>query len=60
MNGVKIGFWVSLILVLIVVPYTIMEWFDKSIPFSNNLYVLSGCAIALFLINLYYYRKRND
>ena len=60
MTGTKIGFWTSVVLVLLVVPYSVIEWMDKSIPFSNNLYILSGAAIALFLVNLYYYRKRSN
>jgi hypothetical protein len=53
-----IGFWISLLLVLAVVPYTIIEWFDQTIPFSNNLFILSGCAMAIFVVNLFYLKKR--
>ena len=53
-----IGFGISLLLVLLIVPYSIIEWFDKSIPFSNNLYILSGCAIAILIVNLFYLRRR--
>ncbi|MCB0496409.1 MAG: hypothetical protein KDC79_09770 [Cyclobacteriaceae bacterium] len=48
---------VSTILMLIVVPYTIIEWFDKSIPFSNNLLAISGITVILFAYNLYNYRR---
>ena len=49
---------VSAILVVIVVPYTLIEWFDKTIPFSNNLLAISGMAVFLFVFNLWNYRKR--
>lgn len=53
----QISFWISVVLVLVVVPYSLIEWFDKSIPFSDNLYILCGCAIALFLINLLFLKR---
>ena len=52
------GLIVSAILVVIVVPYTLIEWFDKTIPFSNNLLAISGMAVFLFVFNLWNYRKR--
>lgn len=51
------GLIVSAILVLIVVPYTALEWFNKSIPFSNNLLAISVIALILFAYNLWNYRN---
>jgi hypothetical protein len=48
---------VSTLLVLLAVPYTILEWLNKSITFSNNLLVISGMALLLFGYNLWNYRK---
>lgn len=52
-----IGLIVSALLVLIVVPYTIVEWLDKSIPFSDNLLAISGIAIILFTYNFWNWRR---
>ena len=49
-----IGFWVSLALFLVVVPYSLVEYFDDSIPFSSSLYILSGFSGLLVVINYSY------
>ena len=53
-----IVFGLSLLLVLSIVPYSIIEWFDKSIPYSPALYFLSGFSIFLLAANTYYLIKR--
>gem|GEM_PF-3444039 len=56
--GKHFPFWLSLIVMIIVVSYSTIEWFDHRIPFSPVLYVLSGLTIVTFLLNLYYFVKR--
>ena len=51
-------FLLSLLLFLAVVPYSIIEWFDKTIPYSPSLYFLSGFSILLLAANTYYIIKR--
>ncbi len=58
MKARHITFGLSLLLFLAVVPYSIIEWLDKSIPFSDGLYILSGFSTLLLIINTYYLRKR--
>lgn len=52
------GLVISVLLMLISIPYTIYAWFDTTIPFDMNLLFFSGTAIILFLINFYYYKNR--
>ncbi len=58
MKAKHITFGLSLALFLAVVPYALVEWFDKSIPFSASLYILSGFSTLLLLVNYYYLKKR--
>jgi hypothetical protein len=51
-------FSLSLLMFLAVVPYSIIEWFDKSIPYSPALYFISGFSILLLVANAYYLIKR--
>jgi ABC-type proline/glycine betaine transport system permease subunit len=53
-----IGFWISLALFVVVVPYSALEWFDKSIPYSPALYFISGLSVLLLVVNTYYFLKR--
>ncbi len=55
-----ISFWISLLLFVVVVPYSIAEWFETSIPFNNNLYILSAFSTLLLLINIYYLLRKDD
>ncbi len=55
-----ISFWISLLLFVVVVPYSIAEWFETSIPFNPNLYVLSAFSTLLLLINIYYLLRKDD
>jgi len=52
-----IGFWISVLLFLAIVPYSAIEWFNKSIPFSPSLYMLSGISTLLLAFNTYYLIK---
>ncbi len=52
-----IGLIASTILMVIVVPYTLIEYFDTSIPFSMPLLIISAMSVFLFSINLRNYRK---
>ncbi len=54
----KVGLAISVLLMLITIPYTIYALFDTAIPFDKNLLFFSGIAIVLFLINFYYYKRR--
>lgn len=52
------GLVISVLLMLVSIPYTIYALFDTTIPFDMNLLFFSGIAIILFLINFYYYKNR--
>jgi len=61
MKNIKlIGLIVSVVFMLTVVPYTLIEWFDTSIPFSINLLIISAMSVFLFAINLRNYLKGFD
>lgn len=51
-------FSASLLIFLAVVPYSVIECFDKTIPYSPALYFLSGFSILLLAANTYYLLKR--
>ncbi len=53
-----IGFWVSLVLFMLVIPYSFVEWFDDAIPFSSSLYILSALSTLILATNFYYLKKR--
>ena len=59
MNTNKLGLIISLFLMVLTMPYTIYAYFDHSIPFDKNLFFFSGIALALFMINYYYYKFRS-
>lgn len=52
-----IGLITSTVLMVITVPYTFIEYFDTSIPFSTPLLVISVMSVFLFAINLRNYKK---
>lgn len=52
------GLVISVLLMLVSIPYTIYALFDTTISFDMNLLFFSGIAIILFLINFYYYKNR--
>ena len=51
------GLIVSTALMVIVLPYTLIEYLDTSIPFSMSLPIISAMSVFLFAINLRNYRK---
>jgi hypothetical protein len=53
-----ITFLLALLLFLAIVPYSIIEWFETSIPYSPALYFLSGFSVLLLAANTYYLIKR--
>jgi len=52
-----IGLIASTLLMGFVLPYTLIEYFDTSIPFSMPLLLISVMSVFLFAINLRNYRK---
>lgn len=56
-NFKVIGLIASTLLMVIVVPYTLIEYLDTSIPFSLSLLIISAMSVFLFAINLRNYRK---
>lgn len=52
-----IGLIASSTLMVIVLPYTLIEYLDTSIPFSMPLLIISAMSVFLFAINLRNYRK---
>ncbi len=56
-NFKLIGLIASTLLMVIVIPYTLIEYFDTSIPFSLPLLIISAMSVFLFAINLRNYRK---
>ena len=59
MNMTTIGLIVSILLMVLTIPYTVYSYFDTSIPFDYNLFIFSGVAVVLFMINYYYYKFRS-
>ncbi len=56
-NFKLLGLIVSTLLMVIILPYTLIEYFDDSIPFSYPLLIISAMSVFLFAINLRNYRK---
>ena len=54
-----LGLIISGLFVLLIVPYSIMEWFDDRLPFSPVLYLFSAVSIILLAYNIYIYRRDN-
>jgi len=54
-----IGFWLSLVLFMLVIPYSFVEWFDDAIPFSGSLYILCALSTLILVINFYYLKKKS-
>jgi len=52
-----IGLIASTTLMVLVLPYTLMEYLDATIPFSLTLLIISVMSVFLFAINLRNYRK---
>ncbi len=52
-----LGLFASTTLMLIVLPYTFIEYFNTSIPFSYPLLIITAMSVFLFAINLRNYRK---
>ncbi len=52
-----IGLIVSTLLMIIVLPYTLIEYFNNTIPFSYPLLIISAMSVFLFALNLRNYRK---
>ncbi len=59
-NLAMAGIITSLILMLFAIPYTIYSYLDTSIPFDDELLFFSGVSVVLFVINLYYYKRRRN
>jgi len=55
----KVGLAVSILFFLLVVPYSVREWFDKRIPFSPILYLFSAVSVILLVYNIYNYRSKD-
>ncbi len=55
-----LGLIASTLLMVIVLPYTVIEYFDTSIPFSYPLLIISAMSVFLFAVNLRNYRKGFD
>jgi uncharacterized membrane protein len=56
-NFKLVGLVVSTLFMVMVVPYTLIEWFDNTIPFSMPLLIISAMSVFLLAINLRNYRK---
>ena len=54
-----IGLGLSILLFVIVVPYSIIEWFDDRLPFSPVLYLFCALSIILLAYNIYNYRRQD-
>jgi len=52
-----IGLIVSTLLMIVVLPYTLIEYLDNTIPFSYPLLIISAMSVFLFALNLRNYRK---
>jgi hypothetical protein len=57
-NFTLIGLVVSTALMLFAVPYSIVTYFDTSIPFDYTLFGIAVVSILLFAVNFYYYKYR--
>jgi len=51
------GIILSSLFMLFAVPYAILEYFDKTLPYDSNLLFFAGISIFLFTLNLYYYKR---
>jgi len=57
-KATTIGLAVSVLLMVLTIPYTAYEYFDATIPFDRSLLFFSGISIFLFAINYYYHKSR--
>ncbi len=52
-----VGLALSSLLFLVVVPYSVVEWFDDRLPFSPVLYLFSAVSIILLAYNIYNFKR---
>ena len=54
-----VGLGMSILLFLVVVPYSLVEWFDDRLSFTPILYFFSAVSVILLAYNIYNFRRQD-
>lgn len=57
---VVFGLAISVLLAAVAIPFTIQAYLDKSVPFNNSLFAISGVSIVLLFINYMSYKRMKE